>query len=60
MVFADIADALTAPFSDTVIRLGVTGLSRAGKTVSLNGAVRASAMSAKTTRGGPFQIGVGP
>ena len=39
MVFADIADALTAPFSDTVIRLGVTGLSRAGKTVFITSLV---------------------
>jgi len=28
-----VSDTLTAPFSDQVIRLGVTGLSRAGKTV---------------------------
>ena len=28
-----VADTVTAPFTDTVIRLGVTGLSRAGKTV---------------------------
>ena len=39
VVFADIADALTAPFSDTVIRLGVTGLSRAGKTVFITSLV---------------------
>ena len=39
MVFADIADALTAPFSDTVIRLGVTGLSRSGKTVFITSLV---------------------
>lgn len=36
---SDIADALTAPFSDTVIRLGVTGLSRAGKTVFITSLV---------------------
>ncbi|MCB2127795.1 MAG: YcjX family protein [Rhodobacteraceae bacterium] len=28
-----VAEGVTAPFSDTVVRLGVTGLSRAGKTV---------------------------
>ena len=39
MGIADIADALTAPFSDTVIRLGVTGLSRAGKTVFITSLV---------------------
>ena len=36
---SDIADALTAPFSDLVIRLGVTGLSRAGKTVFITSLV---------------------
>ena len=39
MVFADIAAALTAPFADPVIRLGVTGLSRAGKTVFITALV---------------------
>ena len=50
MVIADIADqivrtvegvgaTLTAPFSDPVIRLGVTGLSRAGKTVFITSLV---------------------
>ncbi len=50
MVFAAIADqitrrvddvtsTLTAPFSDPVIRLGVTGLSRAGKTVFITSLV---------------------
>lgn len=34
-----VADTLTAPFSDTVIRLGVTGLSRAGKTVFITSLV---------------------
>ena len=34
-----VSDALTAPFSDTVIRLGVTGLSRAGKTVFITSLV---------------------
>ena len=33
------ADTLTAPFSDPVIRLGVTGLSRAGKTVFITSLV---------------------
>ncbi|GGL59640.1 hypothetical protein GCM10011392_12680 [Wenxinia marina] len=32
-------DAVTQPFSDTVIRLGVTGLSRAGKTVFITSLV---------------------
>lgn len=35
----DVTSALTAPFSDTVIRLGVTGLSRAGKTVFITSLV---------------------
>ncbi|SLN43729.1 YcjX family GTP-binding protein [Pseudooctadecabacter jejudonensis] len=35
----DVADALTAPFTDQVIRLGVTGLSRAGKTVFITSLV---------------------
>ncbi|MDR0808169.1 MAG: YcjX family protein [Gemmobacter sp.] len=50
MAISDLADpltrslgglvsAVTAPFSDTVIRLGVTGLSRAGKTVFITGLV---------------------
>lgn len=39
MVISDIADALSAPFTDTVIRLGVTGLSRAGKTVFITSLV---------------------
>ncbi len=39
MGISDIADALTAPFSDPVIRLGVTGLSRAGKTVFITSLV---------------------
>ena len=34
-----VANALTAPFSDSVIRLGVTGLSRAGKTVFITSLV---------------------
>ncbi len=39
MVISDIAEALTAPFSDPVVRLGVTGLSRAGKTVFITALV---------------------
>ncbi|MEZ5778939.1 MAG: YcjX family protein [Paracoccaceae bacterium] len=46
MGISDIADTfgraiegVTAPFSDTVIRLGVTGLSRAGKTVFITSLV---------------------
>ncbi|MFO7805528.1 MAG: YcjX family protein [Paracoccaceae bacterium] len=34
-----VTHAVTAPFSDTVIRLGVTGLSRAGKTVFITSLV---------------------
>ncbi|NBD30701.1 MAG: YcjX family protein [Alphaproteobacteria bacterium] len=34
-----VADTLSAPFSDPVIRLGVTGLSRAGKTVFITSLV---------------------
>ncbi|WP_420858261.1 YcjX family protein [Marivivens marinus] len=34
-----VAETLTAPFSDPVIRLGVTGLSRAGKTVFITSLV---------------------
>lgn len=34
-----LGDTLTAPFSDPVIRLGVTGLSRAGKTVFITSLV---------------------
>ena len=34
-----VADTVTAPFSDRVIRLGVTGLSRAGKTVFITSLV---------------------
>ncbi len=34
-----VGEALTAPFSDTVVRLGVTGLSRAGKTVFITSLV---------------------
>jgi len=34
-----VTDALSAPFSDPVIRLGVTGLSRAGKTVFITSLV---------------------
>lgn len=34
-----VTDTLTAPFTDTVIRLGVTGLSRAGKTVFITSLV---------------------
>ncbi|WP_342077196.1 YcjX family protein [Yoonia sp. SS1-5] len=34
-----VADVLTAPFADPVIRLGVTGLSRAGKTVFITSLV---------------------
>ncbi|MBE0413342.1 YcjX family protein [Yoonia sp.] len=34
-----VTDTLTAPFSDRVIRLGVTGLSRAGKTVFITSLV---------------------
>jgi hypothetical protein len=34
-----VSDTLTAPFSDPVIRLGVTGLSRAGKTVFITSLV---------------------
>lgn len=34
-----VTDAVTRPFSDTVIRLGVTGLSRAGKTVFITSLV---------------------
>ena len=34
-----VTDTLTAPFSDQVIRLGVTGLSRAGKTVFITSLV---------------------
>lgn len=39
VVIASITDRLTAPFSDPVIRLGVTGLSRAGKTVFITSLV---------------------
>ena len=35
----NVASTLTAPFSDPVIRLGVTGLSRAGKTVFITSLV---------------------
>lgn len=35
----NVADTLAAPFSDPVIRLGVTGLSRAGKTVFITSLV---------------------
>ena len=35
----NVTETLTAPFSDTVIRLGVTGLSRAGKTVFITSLV---------------------
>ncbi|MEO0930912.1 MAG: YcjX family protein, partial [Pseudomonadota bacterium] len=34
-----VSDTLTAPFADPVIRLGVTGLSRAGKTVFITSLV---------------------
>ena len=34
-----VASGLTAPFSEPVVRLGVTGLSRAGKTVFITGLV---------------------
>ena len=34
-----VANTLAAPFSDPVIRLGVTGLSRAGKTVFITALV---------------------
>ena len=34
-----VTDTITAPFSDTVVRLGVTGLSRAGKTVFITSLV---------------------
>ncbi len=34
-----VGEALTSPFSDTVVRLGVTGLSRAGKTVFITSLV---------------------
>lgn len=34
-----VADTITAPFTDPVIRLGVTGLSRAGKTVFITSLV---------------------
>jgi len=34
-----VTDALTSPFSDPVIRIGVTGLSRAGKTVFITSLV---------------------
>ena len=34
-----VADTVTAPFTDSVIRLGVTGLSRAGKTVFITSLV---------------------
>ena len=34
-----VTDTLSAPFSDPVIRLGVTGLSRAGKTVFITSLV---------------------
>ena len=34
-----VGEAVAAPFSDTVIRLGVTGLSRAGKTVFITSLV---------------------
>lgn len=34
-----VTDTITAPFSDNVIRLGVTGLSRAGKTVFITSLV---------------------
>ncbi|WP_296419777.1 YcjX family protein [Pseudooctadecabacter sp.] len=34
-----VADTITAPFTDQVIRLGVTGLSRAGKTVFITSLV---------------------
>lgn len=35
----NVTDTLTSPFSDNVIRLGVTGLSRAGKTVFITSLV---------------------
>ena len=35
----DIGEALTAPFADSAVRLGVTGLSRAGKTVFITALV---------------------
>ena len=35
----DMAEAVAAPFSDPVLRLGVTGLSRAGKTVFITSLV---------------------
>ena len=37
--FGDLGAGLSAPFSDPVIRLGVTGLSRAGKTVFITSLV---------------------
>lgn len=37
--FGAVADTVTSPFSDRVIRLGVTGLSRAGKTVFITSLV---------------------
>lgn len=37
--FGAVTDTLAAPFSDSVIRLGVTGLSRAGKTVFITSLV---------------------
>lgn len=36
---AEVTDTLTSPFADPVIRLGVTGLSRAGKTVFITSLV---------------------
>ena len=38
-MMTSLADRLTAPFGDTVIRVGVTGLSRAGKTVFITSLV---------------------
>ena len=38
-MLTSLTDRLTAPFGDTVIRLGVTGLSRAGKTVFITSLV---------------------
>lgn len=37
---ADLVDGLTAPFSEPVVRLGVTGLARAGKTVAITSLIQ--------------------
>jgi len=37
---ADLVDGLTAPFTEPVVRLGVTGLARAGKTVAITSLIQ--------------------